>query len=101
MPGASLFIIRSLDDVPDRLRGGVLSIGNFDGVHRGHAALLGRVRDRANQAGLPAVAITFDPHPIALPPATIDLMKSIKRVFDPHGILNPGKIFPSDGQEKG
>ena len=39
--------------------------------------------------------------PIALSPATIGLMRSIKQVFDPHGILNPGKIFPPDNQEQG
>jgi len=39
--------------------------------------------------------------PIALSPATIGVMKSIKRVFDPQGILNPGKIFPPDNQEQG
>ncbi len=39
--------------------------------------------------------------PIALSPATIGLMRSIKQVFDPHGILNPGKIFPPDNGEQG
>ncbi|MBP1679013.1 MAG: dehydrogenase [Bacteroidetes bacterium] len=39
--------------------------------------------------------------PIALSPATIGLMRSIKQVFDPHGILNPGKIFPPDNREQG
>jgi glycolate oxidase len=39
--------------------------------------------------------------PIALSPATIGVMKSIKRVFDPDGILNPGKIFPPDANERG
>jgi FAD/FMN-containing dehydrogenase len=39
--------------------------------------------------------------PIAIPPETIFLMKSIKRVFDPAGILNPGKIFPPDQQTDG
>lgn len=39
--------------------------------------------------------------PIALSPATIELMKKIKGVFDPEGILNPGKIFPPDRQQQG
>ena len=40
-----------------------VAIGNFDGVHRGHAALLMRLVDAARQAGLPATILTFEPHP--------------------------------------
>jgi riboflavin kinase/FMN adenylyltransferase len=40
-----------------------VAIGNFDGVHRGHAALLKRLVDAARQAGLPATILTFEPHP--------------------------------------
>lgn len=46
--------------------GCVVTIGNFDGVHRGHQELLRRTVDRAREKGLPAVALTFDPHPAAL-----------------------------------
>jgi riboflavin kinase/FMN adenylyltransferase len=46
-----------------RLSGVVLSIGNFDGVHRGHQAIIGTARRRAQAAGTQAVAMTFDPHP--------------------------------------
>jgi riboflavin kinase/FMN adenylyltransferase len=42
----------------------VATIGNFDGVHLGHRRLLGRVREYADGRGIPAVAITFDPHPL-------------------------------------
>jgi riboflavin kinase/FMN adenylyltransferase len=38
-------------------------MGNFDGLHRGHAALIDQVRDRAHAAGLPAGVLTFEPHP--------------------------------------
>ena len=41
----------------------VLAIGNFDGVHLGHVALLGRLRDLAGQFGLPSCVMTFEPHP--------------------------------------
>lgn len=51
---------------PDDCRRGAVSIGNFDGVHRGHAALLAELRRQANALGGPAVALTFDPHPIEL-----------------------------------
>jgi riboflavin kinase/FMN adenylyltransferase len=44
-------------------RGAVLAIGNFDGVHRGHAALIGQVRERARAEGRPSAVLTFEPHP--------------------------------------
>lgn len=51
------------DPLPDRLRGGHVAIGNFDGVHRGHQAVLGAALDRARADGKPALALTFEPHP--------------------------------------
>ncbi len=50
-------------DVPSRLRGSVVAIGNFDGVHRGHQAVLGRALEMARADGCPALALTFEPHP--------------------------------------
>ena len=44
-------------------RGAVLAMGNFDGVHRGHAALIGQVRERARAEGRPSAVLTFEPHP--------------------------------------
>jgi riboflavin kinase/FMN adenylyltransferase len=43
-----------------------VTIGNFDGVHRGHGRLIAELRRRADAAGVPALAVTFDPHPVAL-----------------------------------
>jgi riboflavin kinase / FMN adenylyltransferase len=51
---------------PPAFRGGAVTIGNFDGVHRGHVALLTELRARARAAGGPAVVVTFDPHPLQL-----------------------------------
>jgi riboflavin kinase/FMN adenylyltransferase len=51
---------------PDACRGGAVAVGNFDGVHRGHAALLGELIRRARAFHVPAVAMTFDPHPLQL-----------------------------------
>jgi riboflavin kinase/FMN adenylyltransferase len=47
-------------------RGSVLSIGNFDGVHLGHQAVLRHVVARATELGVPAAAMTLDPHPVKL-----------------------------------
>src|SRR5712692_2470228 len=47
-------------------RGAAVTIGNFDGVHRGHAALLSELIHRARAIHVPAVALTFDPHPLQL-----------------------------------
>ncbi len=51
---------------PDAYRGGVVSIGNFDGVHRGHQVMARTVALRARELGVPAVVMTFDPHPTVL-----------------------------------
>ncbi|HZV07062.1 MAG TPA: bifunctional riboflavin kinase/FAD synthetase [Gemmataceae bacterium] len=51
---------------PEDCRGGAVTIGNFDGVHRGHAALLAETRRQAAALPGPAIALTFDPHPIEL-----------------------------------
>ena len=48
---------------PDALTGGVVAIGNFDGVHRGHRAVIAAAVDRAMGLRRPAVALTFEPHP--------------------------------------
>jgi riboflavin kinase / FMN adenylyltransferase len=50
------------DSPPSSFRGGVLAIGNFDGVHLGHAALM----REAAKIGRPVIAVTFDPHPMQI-----------------------------------
>ncbi|WP_430440397.1 bifunctional riboflavin kinase/FAD synthetase [Shinella sp.] len=51
------------EPLPEHLRGGVIAIGNFDGVHRGHQAVLQRALDIAKDRGIPALVLTFEPHP--------------------------------------
>lgn len=60
---ASVFRLANFDPVPDAFRGAFLAVGNFDGVHRGHAALLGRLKALAGEVGALALALTFDPPP--------------------------------------
>ncbi len=68
-------LIRNLNDLPTPLVRGALTIGNFDGVHRGHAVLMERLVQQARAVGGPAIVFTFDPHPAqllypeAVPPA--------------------------------
>ena len=59
-------IWRSLDEVPADLARSAVVIGNFDGVHRGHQRVIARAREVADAQGLTVVAVTFDPHPMAV-----------------------------------
>ncbi len=49
--------------LPETLKGGVIAIGNFDGVHRGHQSVLNRALDIARSRNAPALVLTFEPHP--------------------------------------
>ena len=49
--------------LPEKLKGGVIAIGNFDGVHRGHQTVLNRALELAKGRGVPALVLTFEPHP--------------------------------------
>lgn len=52
--------------LPDRLKGAVVAIGNFDGVHRGHQVVLQCALDQAHRSGKAALVFTFEPHPRTL-----------------------------------
>ncbi len=52
--------------VPDALRGAVVALGNFDGFHAGHQAVVGEAIAWAKAEGRPAIVATFDPHPVTL-----------------------------------
>jgi riboflavin kinase/FMN adenylyltransferase len=49
--------------VPQQWTGGAIALGNFDGVHKGHQALIARTAEEARTLGAPLVALTFEPHP--------------------------------------
>jgi riboflavin kinase/FMN adenylyltransferase len=59
-------IIRDISALPQRYRGSAVSIGNFDGVHRGHARIIECLQGLAEKVAGPVVVFTFDPHPVRI-----------------------------------
>ena len=57
-------IIRHIDENSPNLTGSVVTLGNFDGIHRGHQALIGGAVSDSKQIGVPSVVLTFEPHPL-------------------------------------
>ncbi len=56
-------LFRHFTELPPEARGGVVALGNFDGVHRGHQRVIGRAGAIARELGVPAGVTTFEPHP--------------------------------------
>jgi riboflavin kinase / FMN adenylyltransferase len=56
-------IVRDWRGLPDALRGAAVAIGAFDGVHRGHQAVIADARKAADRLGAPLAVVSFDPHP--------------------------------------
>lgn len=56
-------LLRDLEALTHQARGGVVAIGNFDGVHRGHQYLLEQARQKADSLGCPLTVLSFEPHP--------------------------------------
>ena len=87
-------------ETPDLYRSGWVTIGNFDGVHRGHQSMLATLVARAKEAHTHAVVLTFDPHPIELlrpnqtPPA-LSLLEHKLELFEQHGI-DTVIVYPTD-----
>lgn len=76
--------------VPERFRGGIVALGNFDGFHKGHQAVVGRAIERARAEGRPALAATFDPHPVRFfrpdaPPFRLTTLAQRERLFGEAG----------------
>jgi riboflavin kinase / FMN adenylyltransferase len=59
-------VYRSLAEVPDSYKGCALTIGNFDGVHLGHACIIKRLMAQSTRLGSASVVLTFDPHPVRI-----------------------------------
>ena len=67
-PPRRFIAIHDALDAPTRageLRGAIVAMGNFEGVHRGHRAVIAAAVNRARALGCPAAALTFEPHPRA------------------------------------
>jgi riboflavin kinase/FMN adenylyltransferase len=72
--------------VPADYRGGIVALGNFDGFHLGHQAVVGRAVERARAEGRPALVATFDPHPVRhfkpdVPPFRLTTLGQRERLF--------------------
>lgn len=84
-------IVRHPEYCPESLRHGVLALGNFDGVHCGHKEILARTINIARDAGIPAAAMTFEPHPATvlrpgIPPLRITPFRQKARLIATTGI---------------
>jgi riboflavin kinase / FMN adenylyltransferase len=87
--------------VPDAFRNGIVALGNFDGFHRGHQAVVGRAVERARAEGRPALVATFDPHPVRhfkpdLPPFRLTTLGQRERLFAEAG-ADAMLVFRFDG----
>lgn len=76
--------------IPDAFRGGVVALGNFDGFHLGHQAVVGRAIALAKARGVPALVATFDPHPVRhfrpdAPPFRLTTLDQRQRLFGAAG----------------
>ncbi len=103
--------VRLEEGLPERLRGGAVAVGNLDGVHRGHQALVKVTLDVAQARSVPAMVLTFDPHParIVAPeraPATLMTLAQKQEVlaglgldallvqrFTPECAAQPAEVF--------
>jgi riboflavin kinase / FMN adenylyltransferase len=100
--------------VPAAWKGGAVALGNFDGVHHGHQALLAKTAEHARSLGAPLVALTFEPHPrrffvpdtgpfrLTLPPAKLRLLEQfgvqavLAQHFDPSFAAVTADAFVDD-----
>ena len=87
--------------VPPHLAGGIVALGNFDGFHLGHQAVVGRAVARARAEGRPALVATFDPHPVRhfrpdAPPFRLTTLDQRQRLFAAAGV-DAMVVFHFDG----
>jgi riboflavin kinase/FMN adenylyltransferase len=74
------------DGIPDRLKGSIVALGNFDGFHLGHQAVVGRAVARGFHERRPVIVATFDPHPVSffkpdVPPFRLTSLDQREQLF--------------------
>lgn len=74
-------LYRHTTDLPAEVRGAVVALGNFDGVHRGHQTVIGKAQEIAGSLDVPSAVLTFEPHP-----------RSVFRPDDPPFRLSPFRV---------
>jgi riboflavin kinase/FMN adenylyltransferase len=94
-------VVRELEHVGTTERGTVVTIGVYDGVHRGHCAVLELVRDLASARGLDAACVTFDRHPaeVVRPESAPKLLTTLEQrleLLDATGMLDVCYVLPFD-----
>ncbi|HZU51804.1 MAG TPA: bifunctional riboflavin kinase/FMN adenylyltransferase, partial [Sphingomicrobium sp.] len=72
--------------IPEQLKGSIVALGNFDGFHLGHQAVVGRAVQRAFHERRPVIVATFDPHPVRyfkpdVPPFRLTTLDQRERLF--------------------
>jgi riboflavin kinase/FMN adenylyltransferase len=87
--------------IPPQFAGGIVALGNFDGFHLGHQAVVGAAVARARSAGRPALVATFDPHPVRhfqphTPPFRLTTLAQRERLFAAAG-ADAMIVFQFDG----
>lgn len=87
--------------VPESLRGGIIALGNFDGFHRGHQAVVGEAIAWARAENRPAIVATFDPHPVRhfapdAPPFRLTTLDQRQELFEAAG-ADAMLVFAFDG----
>ena len=98
-------LLRSSASFPPSLRGAVAAIGNFDGVHLGHRALIAAAKAEADAKARPLAVMTFEPHPRRFfvpqsPPFRLDALDTKTRIL---GELGAGVVLalPFDSELAG
>ncbi len=85
-----MIIVRNIEDIKDVIAGACVTIGNFDGVHKGHQKLIQLACSRAKAQDLASVVVTFDPHPLRVlrsdrTPPFITLTEQKLELISQHG----------------
>src|SRR3954466_6906935 len=88
--------------IPDTLKGSIVALGNFDGYHLGHQAVVGRAIQRGFHERRPVIVATFDPHPVRyfkpdVPPFRLTTLDQREELFA-HAGADAMLVFHFDAQ---